>query len=89
MAETDRQDIVKIITEIVSTVTNMHLYPPTHPQVAPLVDRVYQSILMILESAPELTLIIVDEDIVLYGKPQAECRPCGKDVRKTPDKKRY
>ena len=36
MVETDRQDIVKIITEIVSTVTNMHLYPPTHPQVARL-----------------------------------------------------
>jgi len=87
MAEADRQDIVKIITEIVSTVTNMHLYPPTHPQVAPLVDRVYQSILMILESAPELTLIIIDEDIVLYGKPLADVGPVGKTFVKLLTKK--
>jgi len=87
MVETDRQDIVKIITEIVSTVTNMHLYPPTHPQVAPLVDRVYQSILMILESAPELTLIIVDEDIILYGKPLTSVGPVGKTFVKLLTKK--
>ena len=87
MAETDIQDIVKIITEIVSTVTNMHLYPPTHPQVAPLVDRVYQSIVMILESAPELTLIIVDEDIILYGKPLTNVGPVGKTFVKLLTKK--
>jgi putative nucleotidyltransferase with HDIG domain len=78
MTETGIPDIVKIITEIVSTVTNMHLYPPTHPQVAPLVGRVHQSIVTILESAPELTLIIVDEDIVLYGKPLPNIGPAGK-----------
>jgi phenylpyruvate tautomerase PptA (4-oxalocrotonate tautomerase family) len=82
MTETDRQDIVKIITEIVSTVTNMHLYPPTHPQVAPLVDRLYESISMLLEAVPELTLILVDEDIVLHGKPLPNVGPVGKSFVK-------
>jgi putative nucleotidyltransferase with HDIG domain len=87
MTETGRQEIVKIITEIVSTVTNMHLYPPTHPQVAPLVDRVYQSITALLEAAPELTLIIVDEDIVFSGKPLPGVGPAGKGFIKLLAKK--
>jgi putative nucleotidyltransferase with HDIG domain len=77
MAETE-YDIIKIISEMVTTVTNMHLYPPTHPQVAPLVDRLYNSISLILEGTPELTLIIVDEDIVLHGKPLSNVGPAGK-----------
>lgn len=87
MTETDRQDIVKIITEIVSTVTNMHLYPPTHPQVAPLVDRLYESISMLLEALPELTLILVDEDIVLHGKPLPNVGPVAKTFVKLLTKK--
>ncbi len=87
MAETGRQEVVKIITEIVATVTNMHLYPPTHPQVAPLVDRVYQSITALLEASPELTLIIVDEDIVFYGKPLPGVGPAGKALIKLLAKK--
>jgi len=87
MAATDTQDIVKIITEMVSTVTNMHLYPPTHPQVAPLVERLYGSISQMLAASPELTLIIVDEDIVLHGKPLSNVGPAGKTFVKLLTKK--
>ncbi len=80
-------DIVKIIAEIVSTVTNIHLYPPTHPQVAPLVDQLYESISRALESAPELTIIIVDDDIVLHGKPLTDAGPVGKSFVKLLKKK--
>jgi len=87
MTDTDRQDIIKIITEMVATVTNMHLYPPTHPQVAPLVDRLFDSISMLLENSSELTLIIVDEDIVLHGRPMSNVGPVGKTFVKLLTKK--
>ena len=59
MSETTKQAIVKIIGEMVSAVTNIHLYPPTHPQVAPLVDHLYDSVTIILETTPELAIVIV------------------------------
>jgi len=79
--------IIKIITEMVAAVTNIHLYPPTHPQVAPLVDRLYNSFTMILETSPDLTLIIVDDDIVLHGKPLPGVGPVGKTFVKILKKK--
>ena len=78
MAETSKQSIIKIIAEMVSAVTNIHLYPPTHPQVAPLVDHLFDSISLALETAPELAIIIVDDDIVLHGKPLTDAGHVGK-----------
>lgn len=85
--QTDSPEIVKIITEIVATVTNMHLYPPTHPQVAPLVDRVHESISQLLEKTSELSIFIVDEDIVLHGRPLVNVGPVGKTFVKLFSKK--
>jgi HD-GYP domain-containing protein (c-di-GMP phosphodiesterase class II) len=83
----DTSAIVKIITEMVTAVTNIHLYPPTHPQVAPLVDRLYNSIAVILETSPDVTIIIVDDDIVLHGKPLPGVGPVGKSFIKLLKKK--
>jgi len=63
---------------MVAAVTNIHLYPPTHPQVAPLVDHLHDSISLELEKTPELAIVIVDDDIVLHGKPLADAGPVGK-----------
>ena len=78
MSETSKQSIIKIIAEMVSAVTNIHLYPPTHPQVAPLVDHLFDSISLALETTPELAIIIVDDDIVLHGKPLTDAGHVGK-----------
>jgi HD-GYP domain-containing protein (c-di-GMP phosphodiesterase class II) len=87
MSDTSKQAIVKIISEMVTAVTNIHLYPPTHPQVAPLVDHLYNSITLILETTPELTIVIVDEDIVLHGKPLSDAGHVGKSFVKMLQKK--
>jgi HD-GYP domain-containing protein (c-di-GMP phosphodiesterase class II) len=78
MSETSKQSIIKIIAEMVSAVTNIHLYPPTHPQVAPLVDHLFDSVSLALETTPELAIIIVDDDIVLHGKPLTDAGHVGK-----------
>jgi HD-GYP domain-containing protein (c-di-GMP phosphodiesterase class II) len=87
MSETSKQSIIKIITEMVAAVTNIHLYPPTHPQVAPLVDHLYDSITLTLETTPELTIVIVDDDIVLHGKPLSDAGYTGKSFVKMLKKK--
>ncbi len=87
MPETSKQSIVKIIAEMVSAVTNIHLYPPTHPQVAPLVDHLYDSVTLILETMPELTIVIVDDDIVLHGKPLSDAGHTGQSFVKMLKKK--
>jgi HD-GYP domain-containing protein (c-di-GMP phosphodiesterase class II) len=87
MAETSKQIIIKTIGEMVSAVTNIHLYPPTHPQVAPLVEHLYDSISHVLETTPELTIAIVDDDIVLYGKPMTDAGPAGQSFVKMLKKK--
>jgi HD-GYP domain-containing protein (c-di-GMP phosphodiesterase class II) len=87
MAESDKKDVVKIIAEFVAAVTNLSLYPPTHPQVAPLVDRLYDSLTRVFEEVPELTLFIVDDDIVAHGKPLPNAGPAGKSFVKLLKKK--
>lgn len=69
MTESNKTDIVKIIAAFVAAVTNVKLYPPTHPQAVHFVDRLYSSIMQVFETEPELTLVIVDNDIIAYGRP--------------------
>ena len=82
MQEDSKRAIIKIIGEMVSAVTNIHLYPATHPQVAPLVDHLYDSLTGVLETTPELAIAIVDDDIVLHGKPMADAGPVGQSFIK-------
>jgi putative nucleotidyltransferase with HDIG domain len=87
MSETSKQSIITIIGEMVAAVTNIHLYPPTHPQVAPLVDHLYDSVTLILETTPELAIVIVDDDIVLHGKPLSDAGHVGQSFVKMLKKK--
>ena len=87
MSETSKQSIITIIGEMVAAVTNIHLYPPTHPQVAPLVDHLYDSVTSILKTTPELAIVIVDDDIVLHGKPLSDAGHAGQSFVKILKKK--
>lgn len=56
--------IVQALTLLTAAVTNMGLYPPTHPQVAPVIDRAHDSLSGLLEEAPQVTVLLIEDDLI-------------------------
>jgi len=61
--------IISIISELVGAVTNMRLYSHKHPQVLYRIDCLFEVISSVLGKVPDLTLFILDDDIIAFDKP--------------------
>ena len=53
-----------IVSQLTAAVTNVGLYPPTHPRVAPYIDRTHQSLTALLEITPQVTLLLINDGII-------------------------
>lgn len=49
---------------LTAAVTNVGLYPPTHPQVAPYIDKAHESLSALLEENAQLTVLLIDDDLI-------------------------
>ncbi|MFA5072566.1 MAG: HD domain-containing phosphohydrolase [Nitrospirota bacterium] len=58
-----------VIAQLTSAVTNMALYSPGHPQVAQFLDKAFSVIKDILATQPEVTILLVGEDLVGANRP--------------------
>lgn len=72
MAEQDfHEDISLVVAQLTAAVTNTTLYSPTHPQVAEYVDKAYSVLRNLLDIKPEITLMLVGDDLVADERPLA------------------
>lgn len=77
MPEPDIKQIVKIISELVATVNTMRLYAFDHPQMASFIDRLYGCLIEFFQTSQELTLFVLDDEIIVSGKPLLETGTIG------------
>lgn len=63
-----KNEITSIIIEFTAAATNMKIYPQNHPQVTTLVDRLHNSLQFFFERIPELTLFIVNDNIIAFDR---------------------
>lgn len=66
----DSQHINDFIRHLLSATANAALYGMEHPQVVRLSSQAFVSIGAILESRPEVTLLVVENELVIDGQPQ-------------------
>ena len=65
MAEFDiHEGLARVIAQLTAAVTNTSLYSPTHPQVAQYVEKAHAVLAEILQHKPEITLLIIGNDLV-------------------------
>ena len=70
MAEADYQgELVQAIAQMTAAVTNTSLYSISHPQVGQYIDRSYQALTAFLQTRPELTLMLIGDDLVAENRP--------------------
>lgn len=69
LIETERNEIIKLINEFVIAVNNIRLYPHNHPQVLAAIDHFHESTLQFFDRKPELTLYVLNDDIIVFDKP--------------------
>lgn len=69
MFEVDRNEIIKLVHEFVAAVNNIRLYPPDHPQVLIAIDRFHDSVMQFFDRKPELTLYVLDDEIIAFDRP--------------------
>lgn len=63
-----KNEIASIIIEFTAAATNMKIYPQNHPQVTTFVDRLHDSLQCFFERIPELTLFIVNDNIIAFDR---------------------
>jgi len=72
MAEYDvHNELSRVIAQLTAAVTNTTLYSPTHPQVAQYVDKAYGLLQGLLQVKPEITILIIGDDLVADNRPLA------------------
>jgi HD-GYP domain-containing protein (c-di-GMP phosphodiesterase class II) len=64
------QNIQDFFRHLLSATANASLYGTSHPQVERLSSQAYASICKVLEHAPEYTLMVIDNELVIDGTPQ-------------------
>lgn len=62
-------EIATIIAQFVAAVTNAKYYLLHHPQALSAVDRLYGSVQKFFEQMPELTLFLMDDEIIAFDRP--------------------
>ena len=54
----------QVVSQLTAAITNVSLYPPTHPRVAPYIDRTHASLTEMLEITPQVMLLLIDDELV-------------------------
>ncbi len=72
MADRDIHEALShVIAQLTAAVTNTTLYSPSHPQVAQYVDKAYAVLLDLLQAKPEITILLIGNDLVAENRPLA------------------
>jgi HD-GYP domain-containing protein (c-di-GMP phosphodiesterase class II) len=72
MPERDIRDALShVIAQFTAAVTNTTLYSPTHPQVIQYVDKAYAVLRDLLQVQPEITVLLIGNDLVVENRPLA------------------
>jgi len=70
MSEIDiHEEMAKIVAQLTAAVTNIGLYSATHPQVGQYVDKTHTMIAGLLQTSPEVTFLLVGNDLVAGDRP--------------------
>jgi HD-GYP domain-containing protein (c-di-GMP phosphodiesterase class II) len=70
MPELDIQgEIAKVIAQLTAAATNIGLYTASHPQVGQYVDKTHTVLARLLQARPEVTVMLVGDDLVAEGRP--------------------
>lgn len=70
MAEIDvHEEMAKIVAQLTAAVTNIGLYSASHPQVGQYVDKTHAALTGLLQANPEVTIMLVGNDLVAAGRP--------------------
>ena len=62
-------EILQVVTCLNGAVSNTRLYAADHPQVVRYLERAHQQLRQLLEVQPEITFLIVDDDVVVDRQP--------------------
>jgi len=62
------EELSTVIAQLTTAVTNTSLYSPTHPQVAQYVDRAYSVLQKLLNTKPEITILLIGDDLVAENR---------------------
>jgi len=72
MTELDvHEALSRVIAQLTAAITNTSLYSPTHPQVAQYVDKAYGLLVDLLRTKPEITIMLIGDDLVADNRPLA------------------
>ncbi len=72
MAEFDfHEGLSRVIAQLTAAVTNTSLYSANHPQVAAYIDKAYRVLTDLLRIKPEVTILLIGDDLVADSKPLA------------------
>src|SRR5450631_549062 len=63
--------ILNFIRHLLSATANASLYGMDHPQVSRLADRAFESLVTALDDRAEFSLVIIENELVIDGYPQA------------------
>lgn len=66
----ESRHICDFIRHLLSATANASLYGMAHPQVTRLSSQAFDSIAIMLQSRPEVTLLVVENELVIDGQPQ-------------------
>jgi HD-GYP domain-containing protein (c-di-GMP phosphodiesterase class II) len=63
------QDLLRAISMMNAAITNSNLYAPSHPQVLQYLDKVHAALSSLLATRPEITLLVIGNDVVADNQP--------------------
>lgn len=70
MPEIDfHSELSRVIAQLTAAITNTSLYSPAHPQVSQYIDKAYAVLAGMLTIKPELTIMLIGNDLVGEGRP--------------------
>lgn len=70
MSSDSRNNIHDFIRHLLSATANASLYGLSHPQVARLSSQAFASIEAMLQTRPEITLLVVENELIIDDQPQ-------------------
>jgi HD-GYP domain-containing protein (c-di-GMP phosphodiesterase class II) len=70
-----QNDILEVVSHLNAAMANVRLYSEDHPQVVRYLERAHQTLLSLLDHRDELTLLTVDDDLVVDHKSLSATTP--------------
>jgi hypothetical protein len=69
MAEYDiYEGLARVVAQLTAAITNASLYAPSHPQVVQHRDKAYMMLTEMFRDQPEVTIILVGNDLVAANR---------------------